>query len=144
MYLWERIAKKRDPFTFLIGNIVTIPPMWINDFSDQNGWRTAGYLEAKEQKFAEDIKLFDPDFQSNFEGPDNKLWFLWHSGQINIETIALLDRIGKFTPIWEKSFDPYWSKQDKKDLLLINKYAIFFEGVDCNKYKALLAEQFKL
>ena len=146
-FFFEKVAKHRDPHSFMLANFVKCPKTWIRDIAYSDGAEKIyqDWLKRKEsltylvQNDLEKLKL---PFDSNFAIEDNQLSYILNlqlGGEINIETICVLtDLVGCYA---------YWDKQLKEDVIwqeigqLIKKYTPFVK-YDKDKVKKIVLDFF--
>lgn len=146
-FFFEKVAKHRDPHSFMLANFVKYPKTWIRDIAYSDGAEKIyqDWLKRKEsltylvQNDLEKLKL---PFDSNFAIEDNQLSYILNlqlGGEINLETTCVLtDLVGCYG---------YWDKQLKEDVIwqeigqLIKKYTPFVK-YEKDKMKKIVLDFF--
>lgn len=139
-YLFEKLSQLHDPFNYIVANMIENPLLYPNTFTDDRYLRRKKYLESGKMSFDEDLSKLNPEFASNFVGNAPKVVRLWFEGQIQVETLSILDQMGKFLlPLIENKKLP---KEYKSKILIAHKYSSLMEEVKLDKYKAVVLKRF--
>lgn len=145
-YLFQKLAKHKDPELFIVANIIERDISWAGDLAGDQG--SQAYLavlkrhESLSYLFKTEIALLDDDFNKNFvvvDGQHPPLLKLYKQKKICLETLIILDDILGFMKHWNKQIaDPVvWPTIFRKAL----KYRPFL-GYDKGKYRTVLKDRF--
>lgn len=125
-YLFEKLAKMKDPQGFIIANLIA-GKVWIGDIVSSEGeqiykaWRKR--IESLDYSLMEEVKRL-PDFEQAFRiDPRPRIFSEYIKGNISLETLVGLDYSMGFKAHWDRhmSDDPLWEETSR----LIDKYRPF-------------------
>lgn len=111
-YQFAKLARLKDPQSYLVANFVAGSPKWIGDvLSDDSEKIYTDWLrriESLTYLVTREIKQLDDDFISFFkvkDGQHPRLLKLHLQGKISIETLVILNDLLRFFPIWDKKIN---------------------------------------
>lgn len=105
-FRFEKLAKMDDPTMFLASSIARDHGAWIGDLlqgdaAKDNYTETVRFIEAFSYEFKKDLKKLPGEgFVDNLQGDQPALLTALRSGNISLETVALLDSKMGFTRDW--------------------------------------------
>lgn len=147
-YFFHKLSKKKDVLEYLVANFVYGNHVsWVGDFlnNEVSEQRYLKYLKVKESlsyTFIQDLDKIAVDFDSNFQCQDGHhptLLKLYLQGEINIETLVILDDLLSFSLKWTRRIEEkiIWPEVNH----LCKKYKPFLH-YDKDKMKKLVLEKF--
>ena len=147
-FFFNRLAKHRDIVGYLVANFVYGNKVsWVGDFlnSDASEQHYLKYLKNKESLtyiYKEDLNMLDVEFNDNFtcvDGQHPKLLKLYLQGEVNIETLVVLDDLLSFSRKWTRRIEEkiIWPQVNN----LYKKYKPFMQ-YDKDKLKAITVDYF--
>ena len=145
-YYFEKLSKKRDPFSFLLANIANDPSKWIGNIvmedsseAEYNKWVKRN--QALTYTFREELSVLSEDFDSNFmcDGGHPPILQEYLRKKISIETLIILVQLTKCFSKWNKmmKYDPVWHSISTK----MQKYQPFMK-YDIDKFRKIVMEKF--
>ena len=145
-YFYYKLSKKKDVEGFLISNFIQNPNIWIGDLISNKHeavytqWKS--YKESLSYNFKNEIEKMDDDFDENLkviDGQYPKLLRQYQFGEISLETLAILNKLVNFIPMWDKKISDsvIWPEISMR----IKKYTPFLE-FDEKKFKDLAVKRF--
>ena len=149
-YHFEKLAKKRDPFGFLLANLLIDPKVWVGELTTNDnaeavyrGWSKRN--QSLSYTFKEELgKLSNiyPTFDEMFRAGDGRhppLLREYLRQQISLETLVILVHLSSCYNYWNRKmdFDPVW----KETSLKIRKYQPFMK-YDPSKLRKIVIDIF--
>lgn len=111
-YQFYKLSKHRDPQGLIVSNFIAGAGNWIGDlFTDEAGERYNGWLSRQQSityRFQSDMERLEDDFKSHFRvkaGQHPSLLVFVKRGDISIETLAILNNLLTFFPVWDKKIE---------------------------------------
>lgn len=146
-FFFEKVAKHRDPHSFMLANFIENPKSWIRDmaYSDDAERVYQAWQKRKDSLtyvVQNDLGKLQFPFDSNFVVKNGQHCYILNcylAKEITLETICVLADLVKCIP--------YWNKQLKDDFvweqtgLLIKKYTPFIR-YDSTKMKKIVLDFF--
>lgn len=141
---FEDLAKKPDWRRFLLANMVHDPNQWIGnlftDSADEVYKNWIANQNAMTYNFTMDVRKLNQDFNLNFahrDGHHPYLLTLYLSGQVQLESMVILDELLDFRKQWDRTISEkyVWPSVSLK----IRKYAPFL-SFDKKKMKQKMLE----
>jgi hypothetical protein len=147
-YFFHKLSKRKDVVDYLVANFIyNDSTSWVGDFinneqSDKHYSRLVKVRESLSYVFSQDLDKLDPDFDSNFqviEGQHPLLLKKYLQGEINLETLIVLDDLVSFMRKWGRRIDDpvVWPQVYFK----CRKYKPFFQ-YDKEKMKKIVLDKF--
>lgn len=145
-YLFQKLAKHKDPQNLIVSNMVDRDCSWVGDlFTPEAQDCYTDWLKRQQSLsyiFKNDLDRLLPDFDSNFivkSGQHPPLLKLYLQRKIGIETLIILQDIIGFFKHWNKCIDDtiIWPGIYTKT----QKYKPFIR-YDISKFKSCLRDQF--
>lgn len=148
-YFYQKLSKKQDITGLIISSLLnsTDGNIWIRDILSQetenNYYKWKKKIESLTYQFKNDINKLDEDFDSNLlvkEGQYPNLLKLYIGGEINIETLIIIDDLLNIFKYWNKNISDnvFWPSIYRKCI----KYKPFLQ-FDSNKYKNIIVDKFR-
>jgi hypothetical protein len=147
-FYFEKLAKMRDPTSFILANIIQDKDAWVGDLltNDQAERRYKDWLRRSQSltySFKTELDRLGDDFDANFRSSDGRhppLLQLFLREEVSLETLVILVHMTKCYGRWNKTmdFDPVWREVSRK----IVKYQPFMK-YDLSKFKSVVIEKFK-
>lgn len=148
-YYFEKLAKKRDAFGFLLANLIENPKVWVGELTANDAAEVAYTQWAKRNQslsytFREEVSKLSQTF--NFDemfvagnGRHPPLLQEYLRKDVSLETLVILVHLSKCYNYWNRSlsFDPVW----KSTSLLITKYQPFMK-YDVDKLRKIVIDIF--
>lgn len=142
---FEQIAKKKDPFGFLLANFITNEYSVLNFIflkeADDNYLRWLTRKESLTYVFTNEIKKLEEPFDYNFilNGTYPPVLKMYQRGEICIETLIILNKLLKLFDHWDNKIqDPYIYPSIKHRCL---KYERLLD-IDIEKYRKIVLDTF--
>lgn len=112
-YQFYKLSKHRDPHGYLIANFSAgHGGKWVGDLLGDDSERVYDEWLARQQslsyRFKSDICQFEVDFREVFRvnnGQHPPLLVAFKRGDISVETLAILNNLLTFFPIWDKKIE---------------------------------------
>lgn len=147
-YFFHKLAKRKDVVDYLVANFVySDRSSWVGDLvnNEQSDKRYLKLLKIRESlsyTFSQDLEKLDPDFDSNFqviEGQHPPILKKYLQGEINIETLIILDDLVSYMKKWNRRIDDtiIWPQV----YLLCKKYKPFI-NYEVDKLKKVVVDKF--
>lgn len=146
-FFFEKVAKHRDPHSFMLANFVENPKTWIRDiaYSDDAERIYLAWLMRKDSLtyiVQNDLDKLQLPFDSNFivkNGQHNYILTRYLAKEITLETICILSDLVKCMPYWDKHLkdDMVWEQVG----LQIKKYTPFIK-YDAAKVKRVVINHY--
>lgn len=146
-FFFEKVAKHRDPHSFMLANFIENPKSWIRDmaYSDDAERIYQAWQKRKDSLtyiVQNDLEKLQFPFDSNFvvkNGQHCYVFSRYLAKDITLETICILADLVKCVPYWDKQLkdDFVWEQTG----LLIKKYTPFIR-YDSAKMKKIVLDFF--
>ena len=143
-YHFYKLSKHRDPQGLIVSNFAEGNGSWIGDLlTEEAGERYTNWLSRQQSltyQFSSDLGRFDDNFVSHFkvkEGQHPDILVALKRGEISIETLAILNNLLNFFPIWDKKISDPVLWPNVRDRCL--KYSPFIK-YDKTKVKQILKD----
>jgi hypothetical protein len=147
-FFFNRLAKHRDIVGYLVANFVYGNKVsWVGDFlnSEASEQCYLKYLKNKESLtyiYKEDLNRLDVEFNDNFicvNGQHPKLLRMYLQGEVNIETLVILDDLLSFSRKWTRRIEEkiIWPQVNN----LYKKYKPFIQ-YDKEKLRTITVDYF--
>lgn len=147
-YFFHKLAKRKDVVEYLVANFAySNRSSWVGDLinNENSDKRYLKFIKTKESlsyTFREDLCKLDPDFDINFkceEGQHPILLRKYLQGELNIETLVILDDLVSYSRKWTRRIEEkiIWPQVN----LLCKKYKPFVE-YDRDKMKKIVLDVF--
>lgn len=147
-FYFEKLAKLRDPTSFILANICEDTNVWVGDLcaNETSERRYKNWLRRNQSlsyTFRDELSALREEFDSNFvcnAGEHPYLLQLYLRGKVSLETLIILVHMTKCFGRWNKAmdFDPVWKDVARK----IVKYQPFMK-YDLQKLKSVVIEKFR-
>lgn len=146
-YFFHKLSKRKDVIGFLVSNFIYNESNWVGDLiqntESEKFYRQ--YLKVRESLsyiFENDIQKLEEDFDLNFQVVDGQHPILlkkYLRGEINLETLVILDELVGFSKKWNRRIDEnaLWPQI----FIKVNKYKPFLE-FDKEKMKQIVLANF--
>lgn len=133
--LFEKIAKHRDPYTYILSNFVVNNQLYVGDFEEANYERYKRVTGSLKHIFQNSIsKLGDIRKSITVQNSQSELMNMYMSGKIEPEVMCILDKIFGFLDYWSKNLTALYYVNIIQGL---RKYSPFLQ-VDLEEYKKLI------
>lgn len=146
-YYFEKLAKHRDPRSYILANVIERPNAWVGELvGDQGAEVTYTQWLKRTQSltytFKNELGALDDDFDANFrveDGGHPYLMKLYLRKKICIETLIILALLTKCFNQWNKAmeYDPVWKEVGMRMI----KYQPFI-NIDLDRMKKIVMEKF--
>lgn len=146
-FYFEKLAKQRDPTSFIIANLIHDPTIWVGELvtNDASERRYKDWLKRTQSlsyNFGCEVGQLESDFNDNFKvepGRHPKLLKEYVAGRFSLESLIILVHLTKCYGVWHKAleYDPIWREVSRK----IVKYQPFMK-YDLNKFRKIVLEKF--
>lgn len=146
-YFFHKLSKHKDILGFLVSNFVYNKDAWVgemvqNESAEDHYKKYLKFKESITYQFTEDIDKLNPNFNANFEvidGQHPELLRKCMRGEVNIETLIILNDIVGFMNQWNKKIEDtaLWPEI----YLRCKKYRPFIE-FDKDKLKKIVVDKF--
>jgi hypothetical protein len=148
-YQFEKLARLRDPTSFILANIIHNKDVWVgdlvsNDEAERRYKDWARRTQSLSYCFKTELDGLCPKFDENFEiGSDGRhppLLQKYLGGHISLETLIILAHMTNCFGRWNRalSSDPVWKDVAKKMI----KYQPFMK-YDLSKMKSYVLDKFQ-
>lgn len=147
-FYFEKLAKLRDPTSFIIANIIHDPSTWVGELvsNDRAEQRYKEWLKRRQSltyNFRCEMGQLEPNFNDNFTveaGRHPQLLQKFLAGRVSLETLIILVHLTRCFAKWNKALenDPVWKNVSRK----IVKYQPFMK-YDIPKFKSIVLEEFR-
>lgn len=147
-FQFEKLAKQRDPTSFILANIIHNKDIWVGDLvsNDESERRYRDWCKRTQSlsyNFRSELRLLEGNFDDNFRmeaGRHPKLLQQYLSGRVSLETLIILVHLTKCYGKWHKALkdDPIWKDVSKKMI----KYQPFMK-YDLVKMKSIVLDNFQ-
>jgi hypothetical protein len=147
-FFFEKVAKHRDPHSFMLANFVQNPKAWIRDmaYSDDAEQVYQAWQKVKDSltyTIQADLEKLQFPFDSNFlvkDGQCNHVLTCYMAKEITLETTCVLADLTQCIPYWDKQLkdNVVWEHMG----LLIKKYTPFIK-YDPAKIKHIVVDFFR-
>lgn len=144
-FWYEKIAKIRDPFGYMLANISMKPNLWVGDLlceeANQNYQRWCSITESITYRVREEMSTLPWNFDGNFifeNGEHPAALKSMLDGSISPEVLSVVDQLVGFTKHWEKHS---WDPTVKGSIHVIRKLKGFIE-FDPVKIREVLVQIF--
>jgi len=111
-YFFYKLSKKQNPKNFIIANLLENEKIWIGEMLTQKGEHIYNDWMKKTQSlsysFSNEIEKLDDDIDEQlkiYNGQHPKLFNLFLSREISIESLIILNELLHFFPYWNKKLD---------------------------------------
>ena len=146
-FFFERIAKHKDPHSFMLANLVHNPKSWIRDiaYSEDSERIYQDWLKRKESLtyvVQTDLNKLQFPFDNNFvvkDGQHSYLLSLHLGNKVTLETTCVLTDLVKCIPYWDKQMKDDFIWQETRTM--IKKYTPFIR-YDSAKIKEIVLDFF--
>jgi hypothetical protein len=146
-YFFHKLSKRKDVLGYLVANFVSNSDVWVGDIIQNETCEAhyRKYLKYKESityQFSEDLDKLNSSFNDNFkvvDGQHPELLKKYMRGQINIETMIILNDLIGFMPMWNRKIEDkvVWPEL----YLKCKKYRPFIE-FDKTRLKQIVVDKF--
>jgi hypothetical protein len=147
-YHFEKLAKKRDPFGFMLANLLVDPKVWVGELTTNDNAETVYRSWAKRNqslsytfkeevnKLSETYQSFDEMFRAG-DGRHPPLLREYLRQSISLETLVILVHLSGCYNYWNRKmdFDPVWQEVALK----IRKYHPFMQ-YDAKKLRDIVID----
>ncbi len=139
---FKKISEMREPYNFMVGNLIFNNPKWINEYDDQYRIMYAKYQKNGLRFFEEEIQNLKDSYNDNFIVDDNNsmpyIIKLVRSGEVSIYTASVFNKIHSMHSKWSTKpqfmiFENVSTKIDK---------STGFFNIDNDKYKEAIRRRF--
>lgn len=141
-----KLSKMKDPFGFLLSNMIIDPSIWVGNLFSQDGENNYTSWQKRNQSlsylFKQDIERLDDDFRTNFvvdNGQYPLLYTLYLQNDISIETLIILNKLFNFFDTWDTKIEESILWPDRK--LILDKYSVFV-NIEHDKFKHFVIQRF--
>lgn len=125
-FFFDTIAKRKDPFGYIFANLIAEPKRHISQFKSDDYDRYKKIHSSLKFSFKEDLNKIGPMPDAiKADNGNSKLFSMYLGGEVEIETLAILDKYYDIVKYWKKHLSAVFLFED--DLRIIHKYTDFID-----------------